>query len=67
MRLRLANMRVIERPRELMPVRMVIGLLQENVNVAHEGVINPGAFSADFIERHVIPHLQRLQQLEAIQ
>jgi hypothetical protein len=48
----------------LMPVGMVIGVLQDASDVSRAGVSNPGAFSADFIERQVLPHLYRLAQME---
>jgi hypothetical protein len=46
-----------------MALQMVIDVLQEGVDVAHEGVPHPGAFSADFIERHVLPYLRQLHRL----
>jgi hypothetical protein len=67
MRMQLAHMRAVPKrePGTLMPVEMVIDVLQDSVNVALAGVANPGAFTADFMQRQVLPHLRYLRELEA--
>lgn len=66
--MRLAHLHVVD-PSTAHPVssRMelsaVIAVLQESINVAHEG-LHPGAFCLDFLERHVLPHLEEKQRLE---